>query len=114
MPVTARLSSRFYERFGDETTNELVNWLNAVDAEFRSELRDRDDRNWDRYRAELRSEVSAARGDLKTEIAAMRTELKGDVATLRVEMHSLLRSQLRWMFGFWISTLLAIAGLKFL
>ena len=28
MPVTARLSKQFYERLGDEATNELVNWLN--------------------------------------------------------------------------------------
>lgn len=26
MPVTARLSRKFYERFGDDLTNELVEW----------------------------------------------------------------------------------------
>ena len=28
MPVTARLSRKFYERFGDEITNELVDCFN--------------------------------------------------------------------------------------
>ncbi len=53
MPVTAKLSSRFYEKLGDDVTNELVTWLNAVDAEFRNQLREANDRNWDRMRAEL-------------------------------------------------------------
>src|SRR2546428_10219876 len=32
MPVTAKLSRAFYDRFGDELTNELVEWLNQVDT----------------------------------------------------------------------------------
>lgn len=32
LPVTARLSGRFYERFGDEIANELVDWFNAMDT----------------------------------------------------------------------------------
>lgn len=32
MPVTAKLSRRFYERLGDDLANELVDWFNAVDA----------------------------------------------------------------------------------
>ena len=39
MPITAKLSRKFYEKFGDELTNELVEWLNSVDAGYRSELR---------------------------------------------------------------------------
>jgi hypothetical protein len=40
MPVTAKLSRKFYEKFGDELTNELVEWLNQVDATYRSDLRE--------------------------------------------------------------------------
>ena len=136
MPVTARLSSRFYEKMGDEATAELVNWLNAVDAEFRAQLRDSNDRNWDRFRAdmntlraELRAEIAALGADLRAEMANMKAELRGEMASmkselrgefqtglagLRAEMHSELRLQLRWMFAFWATTLLAIAGLKLL
>ncbi|OGU34556.1 MAG: hypothetical protein A3K13_12215 [Gemmatimonadetes bacterium RIFCSPLOWO2_12_FULL_68_9] len=39
MPVTAKLSRKFYETFGDEIATELVEWFNAVDATYRSELR---------------------------------------------------------------------------
>src|SRR5207247_5766670 len=30
MPVTARLSRQFYETFGDDLANELVEWINPV------------------------------------------------------------------------------------
>lgn len=125
MPVTARLSSRFYEKMGDEATAELVNWLNDVDAEFRAQLRDSNDRNWDRFRAdmntlraELRAEIAGLGADLRSEMASLAAALRGEMANLkgdlRSEMHSELRIQLRWMFGFWATTLLAIAGLKLL
>lgn len=32
MPITAKLSRRFYETLGDEVANEMVDWLNAVAA----------------------------------------------------------------------------------
>lgn len=114
MPVTARLSSRFYEKMGDEATAELVNWLNDVDSEFRAQLRDSNDRNWDRFRADL----NTVKAELRTEMANLAAALRGEMAKLgsdlRAEMHSELRIQLRWMFGFWATTLLAIAGLKLL
>ncbi len=35
MPVTAKLSRKFYEKFGDELTNELVEWGNDRRESFR-------------------------------------------------------------------------------
>ena len=130
MPVTAKLSSRFYEKLGDDVTNELVTWLNAVDAEFRNELREANDRNWDRLRAELESlsarltgEFRGGLAELRTELrtglaegqaglAGLRTELHTGLANLRVEIHQEATKQLRWMFLFWVMTVLTIAGLK--
>jgi hypothetical protein len=40
MPVTARLSKRFYDTFGDDLANEFVEWFNSVDAQYRADLRD--------------------------------------------------------------------------
>ncbi len=45
MPGTARLSKRFHEVLGEDVANELVEWLNAVDATYRAELRDLNERN---------------------------------------------------------------------
>ena len=103
MPVTAKLSSRFYEKLGDDVTNELVTWLNAVDAEFRNELRDANDRNWNQLRAEL---------DAQT--VRLTAEFKSGLSGLRVEMHQEFTKHLRWTFGFWVMTVLTIAGLKIL
>ena len=40
MPVTAKLSKKFYDTLGEDIANELVDWFNQVDATYRSELRD--------------------------------------------------------------------------
>ncbi len=136
MPVTAKLSSRFYEKLGDDVTNELVTWLNAVDAEFRNELREANDRNWSQLRAEfdaqsarltaefrgglaeLRTEMRTGFADLRTEmgtgLANGRTGLADLRAELRVEIHQESTKLIRYMFGFWIMTVLTIAGLKIL
>ena len=53
MPVTAKLSRKFYETFGDDVANELVDWFNKVDATYRSDLRELNDLNFARFRAEM-------------------------------------------------------------
>ena len=40
MPVTAALSRKFYETFGDDLTNELVTWLNEVGTSYRTEFKE--------------------------------------------------------------------------
>ncbi|HWP38705.1 MAG TPA: hypothetical protein VNL18_14260 [Gemmatimonadales bacterium] len=40
MPVTAKLSREFYEKFGDKIADEFVNWFNQVDATYRAEFKD--------------------------------------------------------------------------
>lgn len=82
MPVTAKLSRRFYEAFGDETTNELVDWFNQVDVQYKSEMRELADAYYGRFRAELKAEISG----------------------LRTEM-------IKWMFVFWVGQTVALGGL---
>ena len=96
MPVTAKLSRKFYERFGDDLTNELVEWFNQVDAAYRSDLREINDLNWARYEAKLEQRIAEVRADLRAGLANLKAEL------------------VRWMFVFWIGTLgTLIALLKF-
>ena len=45
MPVTAKLSRKFYERFGDDITTELVDWFNAVDDTYRNQLKELNELN---------------------------------------------------------------------
>jgi len=67
--VTARLSRKFYERFGDDLTNELVEWFNQVDATYRSELREINELNWTRFEAKLEECTAEVRADLHAGLA---------------------------------------------
>ena len=53
MPVTAKLSRKFYEKLGDDITNELVEQFNLVDATYRSELKELNEVNFARFDAKL-------------------------------------------------------------
>ncbi|MGE5802640.1 MAG: hypothetical protein ACM358_10300 [Gemmatimonadota bacterium] len=83
MPVTAKLSRKFYERFGDDLTNELVEWFNQVDATYRSELRETNELNWARFESTLAQGLA---------------EVRADLARLETKV-------IRWMFLFWVGTL---------
>jgi hypothetical protein len=76
MPITAKLSRRFYERFGDDIVNELVEWLNTVDTSYRQEFKDLFDANFARLQVDLDAKLERQKSEL-----------------------------LRWMFLFWITTL---------
>jgi hypothetical protein len=93
MPVTARLSRRFYERFGDEVTNELVEWFNQVDATYRADLRELNELNFARFDAKL--EQRFAQQDAKWEQRVSQLEVR----------------LIRWMFLFWVTNLAALVGL---
>ena len=97
MPVTARLSKRFYEVLGEDVTNELVDWFNAVDLTYRTDLRELNELNFARFDAKLEQRLVELRSELQTEF--------------RTGLHSLRADLLRWMFGFWATTLLMLAGL---
>ena len=53
MPVTARLSRKFYDRLGDDIANELVDWFNSVDATYRHGLRELNELNFARFDAKV-------------------------------------------------------------
>jgi len=82
VPVTAKLSKRFYDVLGEDVANELVEWFNAVDLTYRTDLRELNELNFARFDAKLEQRLTELRLDL-----------------------------LRWMFGFWATTMLTLAGL---
>ena len=100
MPVTAKLSKRFYDVLGEDVANELVDWFNAVDLTYRADLRELNELNFARFDAKLEQRLAELRGELRQEIVQLRSE----VQQVRSDL-------LRWMFGFWATTLLTLAGL---
>ena len=82
MPATAKLSKRFYDVLGEDVANELVDWFNAVDLTYRSDLRELNELNFARFDAKQEQRM-----------AELRTEL------------------VRWMFAFWVTNFVGVAGL---
>jgi hypothetical protein len=100
MPITAKLSRKFYDKLGDDVANELVEWFNQVDAIYRADLRELNELNFARFDAKLEQRLAELKAELRSEIAGFRAELanlKGDLV--------------KWMFVLWAGTALTVIGL---
>jgi len=82
MPVTAKLSRRFYEQFGDEIANELVEWFNSVDATYRGDLRELNELNFARFDAKLEQRVARLDAKLEQSVAQLDAKIEQRVAEL--------------------------------
>jgi hypothetical protein len=86
MPVTAKLSRRFYETFGDELANELVEWFNQVDATYRAHLKELNELNFARFDAKLEQRVAELRADMDGRFAQMRADMDGRFAQAKADL----------------------------
>ena len=130
MPVTARLSKAFYDRFGEQVTNELVGWFNDVDATYRSDLKDFNELNFARFDAKV--EQRFAFYDAKWETRLVEFESRVDQRFVALEakvdqrfvaleakvlttMEQRFAEQTRWMFGTlfaaWVTLMIPIITL---
>ena len=103
MPVTARLSKKFYETFGEDVTNELVEWFNSVDATYRGDLRELNELNFARFDAKLEQRIAQLKGELLAEIGKLRGETTAAIARAQ-------STTVKWMFGFWAPTAVGIVA----
>jgi hypothetical protein len=139
MPVTARLSRRFYDAIGDDAANDLVNWMNDVDATYRTDLLRLNEANLDRFSAEIARHAAELRGELDRRFADLRSEMHARFAEMDVRFAELrtemdvrfgeLRSEmdvrfakvdarfatfesrmLRWMLVFWATTMAGLGA----
>lgn len=95
MPVTAKLSRKFYEKLGDEVANELVEWLNLVDATYRSDLRELNELNFSRFEAKLEQRIGELRAEMREGFAQFETRLTNR------------------LFAFWVAQAATTLGLVF-
>ena len=113
---------RFYQRLGDDIATELVEWFNAVDATYRSDVRAiadaqsaRIDAQMGQMRAELRQEIAGLGAELRQEIGESRSALHQEIGELRTETRAgfadLKAELLRWMFLFWVGTMGTVLAL---
>ena len=106
MPVTAKLSRKFYEKFGDDIANELVDWFNMVDATYRLELREQNELNYARFEAKLEQRIAELRAEMQVGFATADAKLEQRLAQLETRLT-------KRMFGFWIAQAATTAGLVF-
>ena len=58
MAIATNFSKEFYDKLGHEVVEEMVNWFNQTDVEYRTQLRDLNDRNYARFEAKLEQRFS--------------------------------------------------------
>jgi len=102
MPVTAKLSRKFYEKLGDDIANELVEWFNLVDATHRSDLKELNELNYARFEAKLEQRIAELRAEMQTGFARADQRLAEFEARLT-----------KRMLNFWIAQAATTAGLVF-
>jgi len=74
---------------GDEIAGEFVDWFNAVDSTYQQQLRELNDLNWERFKADMHATIAQSEARL------------GDKIT----------EHLKWTFIFWSGTVLSLGGL---
>jgi hypothetical protein len=104
MPVTAKLSRKFYETFGDDLATKLVDWFNQVDATYRGELRELNELHYQRFDAKLEQRIAEVRAELREAVARLENRIDSGLANQRAEL-------IKWMFVFWAGTVIPLAGL---
>ena len=127
MPVTAKLSRKFYEKLGDDVAAELVEWFNSVDATYRADLRELNELNFARFDAKVEQRMSTLEAKLEQRMSALEARLEHRIASLEVkfdtkleQMRSETRDQIaalraeliKWAFVFFATAALAVIGLR--
>ena len=118
VPVTARLSKRFYDVFGEEIANELVNWFNQVDDTYRGDLRELNELNFSRFDAKLEQRLAESDAGWERRLAELDGKWGGRWTQLDARLEQRLaevKSDLvKWMFAFWAPTALGVVSLLLL
>jgi hypothetical protein len=111
MPVTGKFSKLFYDRLGEQVANELVDWFNAVDTAYRTDLRELNEVNFTRFDARLEQRINALDAKLEQYSGILNARIGQAAAELRENIERGLKEQTRWMFVAWASLLIPIIGL---
>lgn len=88
MPVTAKLSKRFYDALGEDVANELVEWFNSVDATYKADLRDLIEAQAQRFDARLEQRIGVLDARLDQRIGVLDARLEQRNAQLGAEMRA--------------------------
>lgn len=82
MPITARFSKHFYDQLGDIVAQELVEWFNQVDTTYRTDLRELNEANFQRFDARLEQRMVLLESRLEQRMVALESRLEQRMASL--------------------------------
>jgi enoyl reductase-like protein len=129
MPVTARLSRKFYETFGGQIASEFVDWFNQVDLTYRTDLERINELNfarfdakverhfaeselrWQKRFAEFETRVEERLAEYGRQLAEVRQEVAQLDARLDRRISSLESRLIRWVVALWLATALGVLDL---
>jgi hypothetical protein len=129
VPVAAKLSKAFYDRFGEEIANELVELFNVIDAAHRSDLREVNELNFVRFDARLEQRLAQSDAKWEQRMAQLDTKWEQRIAQLDVKweqrmgqvelriaqleagIERRLADQGRWLILMWGTIMAAMVGL---
>ena len=128
MPVTARLSHKLYEAFGEEAGADMVGWMQHIEAQ-RAELRELNELNFGRFEARL-SELSRHMDARFTQVDARFAQVDARftqledtmdarfaqfeatiVGRLEAKIEQRTADLMKWSFVFWCGAVAAVAAL---
>jgi hypothetical protein len=110
MLISAALTQKLRESFGDEAADEMVDWMHRVETE-RSRSRELNDANFARYDALLGQRFAEFRHEIRAEIAEGRQEMRAGFAQLEVKFERRFNDMMRWSLLFWVSSLATVVAL---
>ncbi len=110
MPVTAKLSKKFYDKFGEEIANELVDWFNSVDATYKADLRELNELNFQRFDAKLEQRLAEQNLWIERRFTDQTIWIERRFAQQDAKIDRLRTELIKWMFLFWVGTALTVIG----
>jgi hypothetical protein len=90
VPVTAKLSRKFYDTLGNDVANDLVEWFNQVDLTYRTELRELNEQNFARLDAKLEQRLAELRAELSARIDRLEVKLDARIDGVVADLHAVL------------------------
>jgi hypothetical protein len=80
-----------------------VDWFNAVDATYRSDMRELNEVNFARFDDKLERRLTEFRADLGQRLGDLDSKWEKRLGHLRAEL-------IKWMFIFWLGTVATMLG----
>jgi CRP-like cAMP-binding protein len=84
-----------------------VDWFNAVDDTYRTQLRELNELNWNRFQAAMDGRFAASDLKMEQRFAGMEARL----AEFEVKLERRFGDQTKWLVGVWLGTVIPIAGM---